>query len=148
MRTLTLLLTLALVALLAGCGQDSRLQGKWTFDRATTEAELAKRPPEPEGAQGDFLGSMKKALASTLVPTLIEKLDGATLTITRNEMIMTTKDGTGKVEKYEVIERPAQDTWRVKTSDNRVETYTRRGDLLSSPASGDVQLTAYFKRVK
>lgn len=148
MRTLVLSFTVVLLCLVAGCGRDSRLQGKWEFDRAATEAELDKRPPGLESSKGDVLGSMQKALASTLIPTLIEKLDGSTLTITEKEMILTVKNGTGRVDKYEVIDRPAKDVWRVKTTGNNVEIYTRRGYQLTTPAMGDVELTVCFQRAK
>jgi hypothetical protein len=139
--TILLLLVLAL----SGCSRDSRLLGKWTFDREYTEAQLQKQPDEKP--KEGMLEGMKQGLVAMLIPTLIEKLDGATLTITGKEMIITTKEGTGKAETYEVIERPDANTWRVKTADGKVETYTREGERLTSPTSGDVHFKAYFKRV-
>ena len=132
-----------LLAILAGCGKDSRLQGKWTFDREYTTAQL---PKQPEAAKDNGLLAMKQSLNAMLVPMLLDKLDGSNLTITRKEIIMTTKEGSGQAQTYEVIERPADDTWRVKTSDGKVETYSLENDRLASPTSGDVNFKAYFKR--
>jgi hypothetical protein len=137
---------LLLVLLLSGCSRDSGLLGKWTFDRQYTEAQLSKEP-EGEPKEG-LLEGMKQGLAAMLIPTLIEKLDGAALTITKKEMIVTTKQGTGTAEGYEIIERPDPNTWRVKTAGGKVETYTREGERLSSPASGDVHFKAYFRRAE
>ncbi len=82
-----------------------------------------------------------------LIPQLIEKADGSTLTITSKEMIVTTKDGNGQANDYEVLERPDDHTWRVKGTDGKIETYTREGDRLAFMSTGDVHFKVYFKPV-
>ncbi len=89
---------------------------------------------------------MRQQLAASLIPTIIEKLDGANLTFTRKEEIMTTKQGSGQSQTYEVIERPTAESWRIKTSDGKVETYYREGERLASNSMGDVQVRIYFTR--
>ena len=84
-------------------------------------------------------------LTDMLVPALIEKLDGVNLTITSKEMMYTLKDGTGKSEKYEVVERPSANSWRIKTPDGKLDTYSLEGDRLVTSASGDLALKLYFK---
>ena len=145
MRLPPILLSILLMFSVAGCGQNSsRLQGKWVFDRQRTEDQLSHQ--QKEKPKEGTLEGMKQGLVEMLVPSLIEKLDGATLTITRKEMIITTKDGTGQAEGYEIIEHPDANTWRVKTAAGKVESYTLEGEWLTSPTSGDVHLTTYFKR--
>jgi len=147
MRHSFLAFLLVVVCFLAGCGRDSRLHGKWTFDREYTEAQLQTKQAEGK-TKTESLEGMKQQLVSMLVPQLIAKLDGSTLTIKPKEMILVTKDGTGTSEPYEIIERPAKDTWRTKKSNGDVETYTREGERLYSPASGDLHFNAYFKAAK
>ena len=112
------------------------------FDRPYTEAQLPKRPePAKEGLAG-----MQQQLAASLIPTLIEKLDGATLTFTRKEWIVTTRGGSGEAQTYEIIDQPTADSWRIKTSDGKVQTYYLEGERLASESSGDIHVRAYFTR--
>lgn len=139
-----LLLLPLLVVAVAGCDRDRGLHGQWVFDRAYTESRL-NQEKSAAPAKG-ILGEMKAGLVAMLVPTLIEKLDGSNLTITKKEMIITTKDGTGKAEGYVIVERPEANVWRVKKPDGTIETYTKEGDRLASATSGDVHFIAYFRR--
>jgi hypothetical protein len=128
-----------------GCDRDSRLHGKWVFDREYTEAHGSAAPEPIPSAEKNPLGAMKEQLAGMIVPQLIEKLDGSTMTVTSKEMVFVLKNGTGKAETYAIIDRPAKDHWQVKTSEGKVESYFREGDRLGSPASGDVHLNVYWK---
>lgn len=110
-----------------------------------TESQLSK---EAASAKDGGLTSMKKQLASMLAPMLVEKLDGSFITIRPREMVFTTNEGIGKVWAYEIIERPAKDTWLVKTGDEEVQTYAREGERLSCPATGDLQFKAYYLQVE
>src|SRR5215218_1606179 len=121
----------------SGCERDSALRGKWVFDRQYTEAHMPK-PDVAKTESKDVLNGMKEGLVQMLTPMLLEKLDGATLTITKKEMIMTTKDGNGKAEPYEVLERPDSKTWRTKGADGKIEAWALQDGHLASAASGDV----------
>ncbi len=89
---------------------------------------------------------MIPAMTAMAMPMLIAQLDGAVLTINAKEMIFMTKDGTGKANDYEVLERPDDHTWRVKGADGKIETYTREGDQLALTITGGLQMKVYFKR--
>ena len=144
MKTLQILCVILLTAGLIGCGKDRPLQGKWVFDRQYTESQLPEAPEKPQGSPSE-LDALKAPLVAMLIPQLIEKLDGCTLTVTSKEMVMTTRDGNGQANDYEVLERPDDHTWRVKGTDGKIETYTREGDRLSLMSTGDVHVKAYFK---
>lgn len=143
MRSALLAFLLLFACCLAGCAQDSRLHGKWKFDREYTESQLPHE--QTASSKGNALQNMKEELAATLIPSLIEQLEGSRMIVTRKEMIFTTRDGTGKARTYDVIERPTADSWLIKTADGDVETYSREGERLVSPASGDVHFKVYYK---
>lgn len=144
MQRLPRVFFLMFIALISGCGGESGLSGKWIFDKSQTEAQL-KQNPEPE--REPSLEGIKEELAASLIPILIGKLDGATLNFTPKELMITSKDGSGRAMPYEIIEQPTPDSWRIKTSDGTVTTYYREGAWLASDVSGDVRLRVYFKRV-
>lgn len=78
MRIFTVFISLVLLCCLPGCSRDRQLLGKWVFDRPYTESQL----PEHPGPAKEGLAGMQQQLAASLIPILIEKLDGATLTFT------------------------------------------------------------------
>ena len=135
-----------LVATFSGCSKTSGLEGKWVFDRPYTEEHIPKEPEKSAASPAGFADALKPALGMMLAPMMISMLDGSTLKIDSKKMIFTTKDGNGKVNDYEVLERPDDHTWHVKGTDNKIETYTREGDRLSLAATGDIHMKAYFKR--
>jgi hypothetical protein len=144
-NSLRLVCAALLILSVTGCNRDGALRGKWVFDRTYTEAQMPREADSKAATKKDGLEDMKAGLVKMLTPMLLDKLDGSSLTITRKEMQMTTRDGSGKVEAYEVIERPEANVWRVKTPDGKIETYRREGDYLGLSASGDVHFMAYFK---
>ena len=148
MQLQRIILPILLLTLLAGCGRDARLHGNWIFDREYTEAQLTKeadeKPPANSipGAFKNMVAGLKDSVASMLV----DQLDGVTMKITSKDMIMVTKDGSGQDLAYEVIDRPTADSWLIKTSDGKVETYYREGERLATPSAGDAHFKVYFKR--
>jgi len=132
-----------LLCFFCSCGGEPRLLGKWVFDRPYTEAQLPKQLGSQK--QSTF-EEMQQQLAASLIPVLIGKLDGMTVTFTSKEMIVTTKEGSGQALTYEILERPTADSWRIKKSDGKVETYYREGERLASDASGDIRMRVYLKR--
>jgi hypothetical protein len=85
-RSYFLGMLLLVIGYLTGCDRDSRLHGKWVFDREYTEANGASAPGPTTSAEKDPMGAMKGQLATMLVPQLIEQLDGSTMTVTGKEM--------------------------------------------------------------
>lgn len=143
MHLRNIILLVFLLTCFTGCGRkDAWLRGKWTLDREFTEAQLAKQPA-PKSGENSLMGDATAMLA----PMLIGQMDGATFTFTGKTITFVTKDGSGQSFGYEVLEMPTSDSWMIKTSDGKVETYYREGDRLAIEASGSAHFKVYLKRV-
>jgi len=129
-RSFLFFLWLLVLGLVAGCAGIPDFAGNGRLI-----ANLLKPgwPNSRRRSRAKGLGAMQKQLGVMLIPTLIEKLDGASLTITSKEIRFVVKDGTGQSQPYKVVERPTSDTWRVQTS-RRKSGKPIRGRVIGLPS--------------
>lgn len=144
------ILLLAALSQLVGCSKTPTwFIGSFEFDaeesfKPLLDAASKEEKPEPKKDEG-MVGALK-GLATVFAPlALAQEYGGATLTITRDEIIMT-KGGSGSVVKFEVYQRPDPDTVMIKTSENKIETWKKTHSGISQKATGDLDLFIPFKR--
>ena len=114
-----------------GCNRKRAFEGEWTLDRAYTESKFK--------ADGD-------TTETQVLNAYIGGIDGAILNINSEEIQIRDVDGSGTIKKYEIIETPTPDSWRIKTTDGRVETVSREGERLVISSDGGLQVKLYFRR--
>ena len=134
--------TLILV-ICTGCSENRGLHGEWKFDGKFTKSKL----PEEATSDSSGLHSTMDGLKTNLSVLLIEKFEGSGLRFTSDEIISISADGSSEAESYEVIDRPTDDSWRIKTSDGRIETWYREGERLAVNTRGFV-FRAYFTQTE
>lgn len=123
------------------------LHGKWVFDADYTKLKLEEAQQQSSAKKDGVIEGLKGIATGLLTAPLLGALEGAQLTVTDTELIMTGKDGNGKAFKYEVLEAPNAETLSLKQSDGEVKTYHREGDRFWTTA-GATSVRAYFRRVK
>ena len=154
-------LALALVCLLSSCsGGPSWFQGTWELDAKATVDAAMKADGTPQvsvsgdgaskGADklvGSLLDSLARGIGEALAPKLLaSEYDKATVTIT-GSTITIMKDGSGKELGYKVLDTTG-DSITIKTSDDKIATWTKRDAMISTRATQDVKLDLLFKRLK
>jgi hypothetical protein len=141
-------IALFLICLASGCSKTPAwIMGKFEIDPAATmkEVEKAKADVEAEKKKGNQ-PNLAKGLALVFAPFAVGKLyEGSILTITANEII-TTKAGNGTVVKFEVHETPTKNSVSIKTSEGKVETWTKTETGIAKIAEGDLPILVHFKR--
>jgi hypothetical protein len=111
------------------------LRGTWNFDEDYT-AKKHKESKDDEGLGGLVAGQ------------LVAGLKGAKIKVTDKEVIMTTKDGNGQAERYEVLEVPDAETLTLKEAKGKVTTYHKEGDRFWIASTGSIRVPFYFKKEK
>ena len=149
-RQVVPILLFAALSQLVGCSKTPTwFIGCFEFDaeeslKPLLDASSKDKKPEPKKDEG-MVGALQ-GLATALAPlALAQKFGGATITITKDEII-TTKGGSGTVVKFEVYQLPDKDTVVIKTSENKIETWKKTNSGISQKATGDIELIIPFKR--
>lgn len=148
MKTPTVLRGVALLAaclFLTGCGGNF-LIGEWTLDEERTIQAL-DQAPQPDAAKEpgkaflkDIVGGLQKGLSRVL----LAPFEGTVVEFTKTEM-RRTKDGSGEVTEYEIIDRPDGDTYLVKTADGSIVTWQRVEGGVRLKLTGDTDFWVYFR---
>jgi uncharacterized protein YceK len=141
-------LVIALMLVLSGCSKTPAwFIGSYEFDNdAAAQAMLHPDAKAQEARHNDGFSGILSGLAAVLTPIAVsQKYSGATVQITTDEII-TTKDGSGTVMKFEVHESPTPDSIMIKTSENKIETWVRTDTGIAQRTGGTVELLIPFKR--
>ena len=134
-RMVVLCSILAILSTFFGCSNKEEVNwliGEWNFDRNMT---LDNLPPEA-----------KTEIGSRLVELMVNQAEGGTLRITATEATFTAPNGTGKSSSYSILQRPDDNTLVIKADGGQVITFTRSGEFIAMPSTGDVKFKSYFKR--
>jgi hypothetical protein len=117
------------------------LLGRWEFDQAHTESnQSAKDSPDvgvPAGA------------TEVISSQLVDKMKGATLVVTESEVTMSRGDGTGKAQRYALIENPNDPNMlQLRQENGEVLTFRREGERIQTKTTGSVNESFFFKRAQ
>ena len=115
------------------------LLGDWVFDEEYTQKKQSEAKKEP---------SLADAAGSLVTSQLIAKLQGARLSITKQEFTMTTKDGNGKSMRYTALKAPDANTALLKEDNGDVTGFHRDGERIWMTSTGSVNEPFYFKRAQ
>jgi hypothetical protein len=126
---------LAILSTFLGCSNKEEVNwliGEWTFSREMT---LNNLPPEANTEVG-----------SQLVKLAISQAEGSKLRITETEATLTAPNGVSTSFGYSILQRPDDNTLAITVDDGKVITFTRSGEFVAMPSTGDLQWKSYFKR--
>jgi len=115
------------------------LIGRWQFDQEYTQSK-----------QGTAKGEVGVADAANAVVAsqLLEKMKGATLVVTDNEITMTRGDGNGKSDRYVLIPTADSNVVQLKQEKGEVMSFHREGDRIWVNSTGSVNEPFYFKKAQ
>ena len=115
------------------------LIGKWEFDQEYTQSKQGQN--KSEVGIGD-------AAASVVASQLLEKMKGATLVVTENEITMARGDGNGKSNRYTLIAGSDPNVLQLKQENGEVLAFHRDGDRVWTNSTGTVNEPFFFKRAQ
>lgn len=137
----------AAALLLSGCDRlgGNWLVGKWTLDKELTIANLtAGDPAAPESPGEGFLKELANGLQKGVSRLLLTPFEGTVLEFTATER-RRTRDGSGEVTTYEILERPAGDRYVLKFADGEISTWSRHAGGIRMLLPGEQENWIYFK---
>lgn len=125
----------------AGTAASSKnwLIGRWEFDHEFTQSKQGQN-------KGDV--GIGDAAASVVASQLLEKMKGATLVVTENEITMARSDGTGKLDRYTLVPGTDPNVLQLKQESGEVLAFHRDGDRVWTTSTGTVNEPFFFKRAK
>ncbi len=145
-RLFSLLLLAAAALALGGCAPKTKwLTGQWVFDADYTQQKIAATEKPAEKETG-IVGGLNKILKGIVAPQVGTGLEGSRMIVTQKELVLTSKEGTGKAKPFEVLDSPDAETITLKFSDGEVASFHREGDRFWT--EGWLKTRAYFTRVK
>lgn len=120
--------SIALIVLLAsGCDKKRGLVGEWKFDGPYTKSQL-------EESQLKF------------ADVIVAGFKDGTLVFREDKVFYVGGDGMGKGSKYDLVDKPTPDSWRILLENGKVETWVREGERLRVSSSQGVEADLYFER--
>ena len=125
----------------AGTAASSKnwLLGRWSFDQDYTQSKQGQN-------KGDV--GIGDAAASVVASQLLEKMKGATLVVTENEITMTRGDGNGKTDRYTLMPGTDPNVLQLKQENGEVIAFHRDGDRIWTNSTGTVNEPFFFKRAQ
>lgn len=150
MKTVSLPLLAFTALLLSGCDRlgGNWLVGTWTLDKETTIANLGAGDPAASDSAGEgFLKELAPGLQKGVSRLLLTPFEGTVLEFTPTER-RRTRDGSGEVSAYEIIERSAPDRYVVKLADGEISTWSRHPGGIRMLLPGGQEHWIYFKAVE
>ncbi len=126
---------------LTGCGSNW-LVGKWVLDQERTLEAITAEPAEPGEGKG-ILKDLVDGLQKGLSRVMLAQFDGVTLEFTSTEL-RRIRNGVGEARTYEIIEKPASDSYIVKYEDGEIITWNKVEGGIAMKLVGDAEHWVYF----
>lgn len=113
------------------------LLGSWVFDEQFTLQKI-----------GDSAKDVSATDSPGLSSQLVEKMRGATVTVTRTDLTMARGDGNIRSEKYTVEPSSNEGVISLKQSNGEVITFHRDGDRIWTSSNGSSGDLFFFKKAQ
>lgn len=126
---------------LTGCGSNW-LVGKWVLDQERTLEAITAEPPEPGEGKG-ILKDLVDGLQKGLSRIMLAQFEGVTLEFTSTEL-RRIRNGVGEARTYEIIEKPAPDSYVVKYEDGEIFTWHKVEGGIAMKLVGEAEHWIYF----
>lgn len=119
--------------------QQNWLIGRWVFDEEHTRAKH-------NAGKGDKEVGIADAANALVASQLLEKMKGASLTVTTSEITMTRGDGNGKSDRYTLLPGSDPNVLQLKQENGEVLSFHREGERVWMSSTGSVNEPFFFKK--